>query len=740
VIPRLSLGRRGAAARADAADLGGSVRDVARGSILLFVAQVVGNVGFFAAVLVLARALSPGERGTFAFITVTAFIATRITRIGVNEATMIFAAQQPERRPALLGNLIVWSTAGSALAGGLVALLFLALGSHRPAGMTALDCALVGVGIVCIAVFEAGNGFLTGCGWIRERASALLWAPWLYAALLAALAFTTGLTVGRAVVVWCAIHLAWAAGVWTPSIRRAGIARPSWPLFVESVRFGARAYVGTLSDFLNFRTDQLLLGFLATQAALGVYAVAVNASEVLLYLPDAVGMALLPYIARAGGARVRETLDTFRRLALITLLTLVAAALVAPPLLPLVFGREYDASVWPFLWLLPGALGFAALRVFSFGMLGSNAPGRSSIAPVVSLVVGLALDVALIPLLGANGAAIAASAAFLAGGAVSIVAFRTLHVFRLRDLVPRPGDLTPILGPVALRTFYPARGAVVRARSLAWAARPRRREDGIRFLFYHRVTDERDELAVRPARFRTQMEFLAGQGYRVVDVVTAAELLAGGEVPERTVALSFDDGFCDVAENAMPVLRELGFHATVFVSPDVVSGAASFDWYREQPPVLDWEEIVELDRAGTLRFEAHTLTHPHLPKIAEVDARREIAESRRVLAERLGRDVTVFCYPAGLFGARERTLVVEAGYRAAVSCEPGINRPGGDPFSLRRVQIDPRDRLLDFRAKAFGGHDAPPRARALYRRWRYGVAPYGLEMPGADADGAVAEA
>ena len=284
-----------------------------------------------------------------------------------------------------------------------------------------------------------------------------------------------------------------------------------------------------------------------------------------------------------------------------------------------------------------------------------------------------------------------------------------------------------MLRPYAQRMFYPMRGAAVRARSLTWAARPRQSTDGIRFLFYHRITDHRDELAVRPARFRAQMEFLALQGYRVVDVVEAGRLLARGEVPERTIALSFDDGFRDVAENAMPVLRELGFRATVFVSPGVVSGTARFSWYREQPPVLSWDEIAELERGGTLTFEAHTLTHPHLTKIDEVSARREIAESRIVLAERLGRPVTAFCYPAGLFSPRERALVVEAGYELAVSCEPGINRPGVDMYSLRRVQIDPRDRAIDFRAKLFGGHDSPPLARALYRRLRYGVPPYVVE-------------
>lgn len=707
-----------------------SVGGVARGSALLFSAQVVGNIGFFAAVLILARELEPSGRGTIAFITVAAFVAARITRIGVNEATLVFAAQRPERRGALLGNLLVWSTVGAAASGALVAGVFIAIGSHRPAGLSVLDSVLMGVGVLCISFFEAGNMYLTGCNRLREKAVALFWAPWLYAAMLGSLALTVGLTVPRAAIAWCVVHVVWGIAVWVPSWRIAGIARPRLQLFVESIRFGARAYVGTLSDFLNFRTDQLLMGFLATEAALGVYAVAVNASEVLLYLPDAVGTALLPFVARAGSTGVADTLTTFRRLAAVTLGTLVVAAIVAPPLLPLVFGHAYDRSVVPFLLLLPGALGFAALRVFSYGMLGSSAPGRSSIAPLVSFVLGVGLDIVLIPLWGARGAAAAGSFAFLAGGAVAVVMFRRIHGFHWRDLAPRwsdlmIGELRPLVAPALLKLYYPGRSAMVRARSLAWAARPHRiGEPGIRFLFYHRVSRDRDELAVTPERFREQMEYLASQDYRAIDVVEAAELLASGEVPPRTVALSFDDGFRDVAEEAMPVLRELGFRATVFVSTEVVSGHASFHWYREQPPVLTWDEIAELDREGTLQFAAHTLTHPHLPKIAEEDARREIARAREILAEQLGRDVAAFCYPAGLFGPRERDLVVAAGYRFAVSCEPGINRPGCDLFTLRRIQIDPRDRLLDFRAKTFGGHDAPPRARAFYRRLRYGVEPY----------------
>ena len=83
---------------------------------------------------------------------------------------------------------------------------------------------------------------------------------------------------------------------------------------------------------------------------------------------------------------------------------------------------------------------------------------------------------------------------------------------------------------------------------------------------YHRVSDERDELAVAPRRFREQMEFLASEGYRVVGVSEAADLAASGDPSERTLGLTFDDGYRDVAENALPVLAEHGFRATVFVA------------------------------------------------------------------------------------------------------------------------------------------------------------------------------
>jgi peptidoglycan/xylan/chitin deacetylase (PgdA/CDA1 family) len=268
--------------------------------------------------------------------------------------------------------------------------------------------------------------------------------------------------------------------------------------------------------------------------------------------------------------------------------------------------------------------------------------------------------------------------------------------------------------------------SLTRARSLVWMARTRGREDtsGLRILLYHRVADDEDPLSLSPRRFREQMQYLAAEGYRAVGLVEALELLDRGEAPARTIGLTFDDGFVDVRDEALPILAEHGFRATVFVTTGVTGGQLRFPWYAgHQPPVLSWDEVAELDRDGTLSFEAHTVSHPSLLAVDDGVARAEIRDSRHELEQRLGRSVSAFAYPAGLYGERVRRLVAEAGYAAAVTCEPGVNLPSSDRFALRRRQIDRGDGLLDFRAKIGGGHDTPLPLRGLYRRVRYGMEP-----------------
>ncbi len=274
------------------------------------------------------------------------------------------------------------------------------------------------------------------------------------------------------------------------------------------------------------------------------------------------------------------------------------------------------------------------------------------------------------------------------------------------------------MGP---RFVYPAKAGYVHARSAAYLATHRRvGRRGVRILFYHRVSAERDALAVDPGLFASQMAYLVEHGFRVVDVAAAAAEARRPRPDPRVIGLSFDDGYQDVVDNALPVLERLGCSATVFIVPDAIDGRVGFSWYDRQPPLIGWDEIRRVDAGGVLRFEPHTLTHPNLLALDDDAAAAEISGSRRVVEERLGRTADVFAYPAGLFGDRERRLAEEAGYRFAVTVEPGTNDAATDPLALNRTAVERRDRMLDFRAKVAGGHDSPPPLRSLYRRLLYG--------------------
>jgi O-antigen/teichoic acid export membrane protein len=293
-----------------------------------------------------------------------------------------------------------------------------------------------------VAASLVDDNFLIGCGRLREAAAISASGGWLYAGSLVAAIATVGLSVESAVLAWVAAHLAWAALLAGVGVRTGGLSLPSPRLLAESVRFGSRAWVGSASFLLNARLDQILVGVIVSDVALGLYAVAVNGAEILLFLPSAIATSLLPAVAREHDlTRVERTLRTFRSASVLTLGSIVVAAGLGWIVIPQVFGPDFRDAVQPFMWLLPGAVGYTALHIFSNSLLASRAPGLSSLGSAAALGAGLALDLALIPSFGASGAAAAASAAFLAGGATVAILYRRATRFRWAEVVPTGEDL-----------------------------------------------------------------------------------------------------------------------------------------------------------------------------------------------------------------------------------------------------------------------------------------------------------
>ena len=432
---------------------------LARGSALLFWAQVLGNAGLFVGLVILTRALGPAGRGTIAFLTVTSIVCARVTRLGVSDAAVVFAAQRPHLRPSLLTNLVLSVTVAAVAAAAVVSGVLVTAPDSRPSGVGDAELVILALGILASALVDAGYAFVLGCSRFGIHALITVATAWLYALAVALVWATVGLTVARGALLWVAVQGVKALALLWTSARTSGVGRPNWVLLRESIAFGIRAWVGSLSDALNDRADQILIAFIASEATLGVYAVAVNAWEILLYLPAAAATAVLPSVARADRSlRVEQVLKAFRSVALVSLSALAVAAVAGPPLLVLVFGAPFEASIGPFLWLLPGTLGYVALGIFSSALMASSSPGLSSLGPVVSLGLGLVLAVVLIPPFGAEGAAIAASAALLAGGATALILYRTRASFSLGALIrPRPEDLDvlkALAGPLRRHTPY----------------------------------------------------------------------------------------------------------------------------------------------------------------------------------------------------------------------------------------------------------------------------------------------
>ena len=210
-------------------------------------------------------------------------------------------------------------------------------------------------------------------------------------------------------------------------------------------------------------------------------------------------------------------------------------------------------------------------------------------------------------------------------------------------------------------------------------------------------------LMVRPDRFRAQVELLLGAGFRFV---TVAELAArmpqgGGPPPPGLAALSFDDGMEDNHSVLLPILREYGIPATIYVTTGFLGGPNP---WMDAPEVryMNADEIRAVAAAG-VEIGAHTVTHPDLAELSEADCLREMTESRDVLADITGDPVTTFAYPFCSYGPAALAAVRKAGFAAAVTCH---RRGGWTQYEMQRVMITGKDGLPSFVAKTVGVYES----------------------------------
>lgn len=211
---------------------------------------------------------------------------------------------------------------------------------------------------------------------------------------------------------------------------------------------------------------------------------------------------------------------------------------------------------------------------------------------------------------------------------------------------------------------------------------------GLTVLAYHLVGGgTRAPVDLPLEAFHGHLDELGGCG-RVVALDEGLAALAGRSADdEHLIALTFDDAFGNFYDTIWPRLRERSLPATLYVpvgfvegtSPSPLAGAESL-------PAMEWDQIGEVAESGQIAIGSHTVTHPDLRRLSASECERELAESQRLLAERIGREVRSFCYPKALWSRPVRALVAER-YGNAVIGGGRRNRAPLDPHRVQRLPI-----------------------------------------------------
>lgn len=198
-------------------------------------------------------------------------------------------------------------------------------------------------------------------------------------------------------------------------------------------------------------------------------------------------------------------------------------------------------------------------------------------------------------------------------------------------------------------------------------------------LMYHYIRDFNDSadqiginLSVNPTDFAKQLDLIKERGYTTI---TFADI-ASGNVPPKSIILTFDDGYGDFYANAYPELKKRNMKAVSYI---IVNDIGKDNY-------MTGNQIVEISKNG-IEIGSHTMSHPDLSTASDTKSQKEIIESKSFLENLIGDKVMSLCYPSGKFTNTTEKLVREAGYLYAVTTKSGITK-FTDDFALNRYRVN----------------------------------------------------
>lgn len=218
--------------------------------------------------------------------------------------------------------------------------------------------------------------------------------------------------------------------------------------------FALPCYAANTAQFLNYRLDVFVVGFIAGTTSVGRYTLAVSLAQLLWLMSNSVASILLPKVAASSDAAgsIRHTMQVTRLSLWATGICALALALLATQAIPMLYGEAFRPSVAALIWLLPGIVVFSIVNVLAAYIAGIGKPHMNMWISGISLVITVALDLALIPKLNIVGASIASTVSYSVSALMTTIFFVRETRAPVREiLLPTSEDLRVLLSLVRLR-------------------------------------------------------------------------------------------------------------------------------------------------------------------------------------------------------------------------------------------------------------------------------------------------
>jgi len=205
-------------------------------------------------------------------------------------------------------------------------------------------------------------------------------------------------------------------------------------------------------------------------------------------------------------------------------------------------------------------------------------------------------------------------------------------------------------------------------------------------LTFHTLDDQSSIISFSPELFRRGIAKLYENRYRTVSLLETVDcLLMRKPFPERSLVITFDDGYQTVYEKAFPVLQDYGMIATIFLTVGEMGRVKPGERLPslEGRSMLNWREIQEMKQWG-IEFGAHTLTHPDLTRLPLDRVRTEICESKAIIEDALNSPVPCFAAPYSRYDDRSLEIIRQH-FACACSDKLSLTNLSSDLYALERV-------------------------------------------------------